>query len=199
MNSLELFNQFYTNEIEATYSSSLLDFFKVHLLKRLSKNAQILDIGSGSKSIFEEELDLSKDNITAVDFSPVAILKAQINSQIKYLEIDITTPESLGHSLFDLVFDSHCLNCITDRTKREFAFKNIYDSMKPSGIAAFEMMVNHSGESKALPGKYLVDSRELEQEILAHNFKIIYFVIVRNAFFENENTRCDLLRVITKK
>ena len=199
MNSLELFNQIYTNEEEPTFSSSLLDFFKTNLLIRLPSDAQILDLGSGSKSIFEEELGLSKKDITAVDFSSVAILKAQDKSSIKYLEIDITTPGSLGHELFDLIFDSHCLHCITDETLRKFALKNIFNSLKPTGIAAFEMMVSRSSESLDLQGKYVVEARELEQEILAHDFKIIYFVIVRNAVFESNNLRSDLLRVIIKK
>ena len=199
MNSLELFNQLYTNENEPTFSSSLLDFFKSDLLNRLPGDAQILDLGSGSRSLFEEELGLSKRFITAVDYSPVAISKAKNKSPIKYLEIDITVPECLGHMLFDLIFDSHCLHCITDKTKREFAFKNIYHALKPTGIAAFEMMVYRPGEVLGAFGKHVVDARELEVEILAHGFKIIYFVIVRNAFFENENIRSDLLRVIIKK
>ncbi len=199
LNSLALFNQLYTNELVTSYSSSLLDFFKTDVLKRLPSEAKILDIGSGSKSLFEEYLGLSKKNITAVDFSSVAILKANINSQIKYLEMDITVPNILGEGLYDLVFDSHCLQCITDRHEREYAFRNIYNSLRPSGIAAFEMMTIPLGRPVNFPGKYIVESRELEQEILAHGFKIKYFVIERNIFFENEDGKCDLVRTIIEK
>ena len=199
MTSLELFNQVYTNELEARYSNSLLDFFKTDVLKHLPIEAKILDIGSGSKSLFEEDLELSKKDITAIDFSSVAILKAQKSSQIQYLEIDITVPNILGEYLYDLVFDSHCLHCITDKHEREYAFKNIYNSLKPSGIAAFEMMIIPFENSINFPGKYIVEARELEQEILTYGFKIKYFLIVRNSFFEYKNSKCDLIRIIIGK
>ena len=168
-------------------------------MNRLPKEAQILDLGAGSKSLFEEELGLDKNLVTAVDFSSAAILKAQEKSPIKYLEMDITTPEIFGCELYDLIFDSHCLHCITDKDKRKSAFKNIFNSLKPKGLAAFEMMVFPSGESFVLPGKYVVDARELELEILAYGFKIKYFMIVTNSFFESESIRCDLVRIILGK
>lgn len=199
MNSLELFNQIYANEKERAYSISLLDFFKTEIKKRLPVRPFILDIGSGSKSLFEEELGLDKKFITAVDFSPVAILKAKGNSEINYLEKDITQPESLGHDRFDLIFDSHCLHCITEQEQRKIAFKNVFDSLKNEGIAALEMMVAPSGKLVTLPGKYVIDAFELEQEILAYGFKIIYFKIVRDLVFESDNSKCDLVRVIIRK
>lgn len=196
---MELFNQIYANEKERVYSISLLDFFKTEIKKRLPVKAQILDIGSGSKSLFEEELGLDKKNITAVDFSPVAISKAKGNSEINYLEKDVTQPESLGHERFDLVFDSHCLHCITDLDKRKIAFENIFNSLKGEGFAALEMMVATSEKLVTLPGKYVVDAFELEQEILAYGFKIIFFKIVRDLVFESDNSKCDLVRVIIRK
>lgn len=199
MNSLELFNQVYTNETERAYAISLLDFFKREIQKRLSHEAHILDLGSGSKSLFEEDLGLYRQHITAIDFSPVAILKAQGKSEIKYLEVDVTIPKSLGYELYDLVFDSHCIHCITDKAKREKAFNNIFNSLKADGIAAFEMMILSSSRAVAIPGKYVVDARELEQEILSYGFKIIYFMIVGDLSFENENRKCDLVRVIVRK
>lgn len=199
LNSLELFNQVYTNESERTYSVSLLSFFKTEIKKRLPKKAQILDIGSGSKSLFEEELGLDKTTITAVDFSPVAIKKAQGHSEINYLEMDITKPDCLESERYDLVFDSHCLHCITDRDERKNAFKNILKTLRPDGVGAFEMMVSPSGNPVTLLGKYVVAARDLEEEILAYGFKIIYFMIVRDLIFENENSRCDLVRVIIRK
>ena len=199
MNSLELFNQIYANEKERAYSISLLDFFKTEIKKRLPLRPHILDIGSGSKSLFEEELGLDKKNITAVDFSPVAILKAKGNSEINYLEKDVTQPESLEHECYDLIFDSHCLHCITDQDKRKIAFKNIFNSLKGEGFAALEMMVAPSGKPVTLPGKYVVDAFELEQEILAYGFKIIFFKIVRDLVFESDNSKCDLVRVIIRK
>lgn len=199
LNSLELFNQVYANESERSFALSLLNFFKTEIKKRLPPKAKILDIGSGSKSLFEEELGLDKSNITAVDFSSVAINKAQGHSEINYIEMDVTKAGCLESDSFDLVFDSHCLHCITDKGERQNAFKNIFNSLRPDGIVALEMMVNPSGKSVTLPGKYVVDARELEEEVLAYGFKIIYFMIVRDLVFENENSKCDLVRVICRK
>lgn len=199
LNSLELFNQVYTNESERTYSASLLSFFKTEIKKRLPEKAKILDLGSGSKSLFEEELGLDKTNITAVDFSSVAIKKAQGYSEISYLEMDITQPDCLESESYDLVFDSHCLHCITDKNERKIAFKNILSTLRPDGIGALEMIVSPSGKAVTLPGKYVIEARALEEEILAYGFKIIYFMIVRDLVFENEDARCDLVRVIIRK
>jgi SAM-dependent methyltransferase len=199
LNSLELFNQIYDREIDRGYSKSLLTFFETTVRTRLVENPLVLDIGAGSKSIFEDT-DLLKSNITAIDFSPVAIAKATVlPNEITYKEVDLGTLGVLENNRYDLVFDSHCLHCITDYSKRKAAFSNIYHSLKCDGIFSAEMMVAPVGKTIELSNKYVVDARTLEEEILSHGFKIVYFLIVRALVFGSDNGDCDLVRVILRK
>lgn len=174
-------------------------FYKTEISKRLLiSNPKILDLGCGTKSIFEDT-DLDHSNIEAIDFSPVAISAARVNSSINYKELDLALPDALSHSQYDLVFDSHCLHCITDRAQREISLNNIHQSLKPEGLFAAEMMVTSKNTKGSIPNKYVVETRDLELELTAHGFKIIYFMIVRDSVFENANGECDLLRVICRK
>lgn len=199
MNSLELFNKIYNEEVERAYSKSLLSFFESQVHPRLSENPCILDLGAGSKSLFEDT-DLLKSNITAVDFSPAAISKAILMPcEISYIELDLSIPGILEKDHYDLVFDSHCLHCITDESQRKEAFTNIYQALKPNGLFSAEMMVSPPGKTIKLPNKHVVDARALEEEILGYGFKIIYFLIVRDLVFGSENGDCDLVRVIGRK
>lgn len=199
MNSLELFNQIYAKETERGYSASLRDFFKSTVRSRLPNNhATILDLGCGSKSLFEDT-DLEKANITAIDFSPVAIAKASGKSGITYKEVDLSIQNALAKSQYDLIFDSHCLHCITDEAKRGVAFTNIYQALKSDGLFCAEMMVLPGGRKFSIPNKHVVEARVIEEEILSHGFKIIYFMIVRDLVFGNDNGDCDLVRVICRK
>lgn len=199
MNSLELFNQIYKNESARGYSESLLKFFESSVRSRLSEAPFILDLGCGSKSIFEDT-DIPESNITAIDFSLVAIAKAEVlPSEILYKEVDLSTPDILEKEHYDLIFDSHCLHCITDESQRRAAFMNIHKALKADGLFCAEMMVSPAGKSIKLANKYVVDARALEEEILGHGFKIIYFLIVRDLVFGSDNGDCDLIRVICRK
>lgn len=199
MNSLELFNKIYNTETERGYSKSLLKFFESQIYSRLAKDPVVLDLGAGSKSIFEDT-DLLKSNITAIDFSPVAIKNATLlPNEVTYKEIDLGTPGVLESEKYDLIFDSHCLHCITDESQRKAAFINIYQALKPDGLFSAEMMVSPAGKNINLPNKHVVDARVLEEEILSYGFKIIYFLIVRDLVFGSENGDCDLVRVICRK
>ena len=199
MNSLELFNKIYNTETERGYSKSLLKFFESQIYSRLAKDPVVLDLGAGSKSIFEDT-DLLKSNITAIDFSPVAIKNATLlPNEVTYKEIDLGTPGVLESEKYDLIFDSHCLHCITDESQRKAAFINIYQALKPDGLFSAEMMVSPAGKNINLPNKHVADARVLEEEILSYGFKIIYFLIVRDLVFGSDNGDCDLVRVICRK
>lgn len=199
MNSLELFNQIYTLETDRVYSKSLLSFFESTIRTRLPNGPRILDLGCGSKSIFED-IDFPGSNVTAIDFSPVAISKALIlPNGISYKEVDLSIPNVLEKSSYDLIFDSHCLHCITDEASRKSAFTNIYQSLKPDGLFTAEMMVLPPNKTVEMPNKHVVEARAIEEEILSYGFKINYFLIVRDLVFGCDNGDCDLVRVICRK
>lgn len=199
LNSLEKFNQFYSLEKDRTYESSLKDFFQAEVRSRLLEaSPNILDLGPGSKSLFE---DLEFTSVTAIDFSSVAIEKAglQAEVQVNYQLRDITKENSIEKESYDLIFDSHCLHCIEDESLRKIAFQNIYSGLKPNGIFCAEMMTSAGKNECIIPFKYVRSSLVLEEEILSYGFKINYFMIVRDLKFENANGKCDLLRVIGRK
>ena len=198
LNSLEKFNKFYTQEIERRYETSLVDFFQSQVRPRIEiKSPRILDLGAGSKSIFEDII--FEANVTAVDFSSVAIAKAQNESKLDYRLKDISLVNSIEEATYDVIFDSHCLHCITDKEARNNTFQNIYNGLKSGGIFCAEMMVSPANKEVSLPFKYIKSAMDLEKEILQSGFKIKYFMIVRDLKFENANGECDLLRVIGTK
>ncbi|MBY0415358.1 MAG: class I SAM-dependent methyltransferase [Bdellovibrionales bacterium] len=195
---LEKFNHIYENESAPRYELSLKSFFESEVQKRLKKPAEVLDLGSGSKSLFQD-IDLDNMRVEAVDFSPAAILRANDIDNLQYHLLDITEKNSLGNNRFDLIFDSHCLHCLTKPDDRNAAFKNIYEALKNGALFSAEMMVRTPGTQALTPSKYVPNARDLEEEILRHGFKIIYFMIVRDLNFIGENGDCDLLRVILRK
>lgn len=203
MNSKEFFERYYQkqNNDGVTYSKSLLTFFETIVYSKLEKVEHILDLGGGAYSLFEDIKNLEA-SVLSIDFSKSAISKAP-RSKITYKYSLVTDSKYFNFSKYDLVFDSHCLNCITLETERAKAFKNIYKSLNDSGLFASELMVQPIDRTVAMPFKMIKTSLELEQEILSHGFKIVYFMIVRDAAFMNEingeKISCDVLRVIAKK
>jgi SAM-dependent methyltransferase len=198
LNSLEKFNQHYKTFAKRDYEKSLNDFFTTQVQFRLPKDPVVLELGPGSKSVFEDS-DLNHKLITAVDFSPEAIDLNRGHSSINYQLRDITKNHAIEENTYDLIFDSHCLHCIERVEDRAMSFKNIYHGLKSDGLFCAEMMVQPLGSVINLPHKYIANSRNLEQELISYGFTIKYFMIVRELVFESGNGVCDLLRVICKK
>lgn len=199
MNSLEKFNEHYKNASGRVFESSLKSFFDSQVRFRMpSPKARVLDLGAGSMSLFEET-DLDLELITAIDFSSTAIEQAHGLSKINYEVADLTKPNVLLKQEYDLIFDSHCLHCIEESSDRKSAFNNILVALKPDGIFAAEMMVQPSGRNIIQPYKYIPNARDLEAELIEAGFKIIFFMIIQDLKFSNENGDCDLLRVISRK
>nr|BDT28686.1 class I SAM-dependent methyltransferase [Bacteriovorax sp. HI3] len=199
LSSLEEFNRYYSTGGNPPVTRSLLDFFRTCVKERMPEKARILELGSGTRSLFEE-VSLPRERVTAIDFSSVAIERAKaLGSPIEYKNLDITFPDALEGEKFDVIFDSHCLHCIDNRAARVSAFKNIHDALTEEGIFCAEMMVQPAHNSVSFPMKFIPTARELEEEILKHDFQIVYFMIGRGLSFENGNQECDLLRVIAKR
>lgn len=195
---MEQFNKFYSQNSEKYYESSLLDFYKTIVKSRVRKDPRVLDLGPGSKSIFED-LELDQSKITAIDFSQKAVELALNNSAIDYRIGDITKKEDFPNENFDLIFDSHCLHCITEFDNRKNAFMNIHERLSDGGLFASEMMVQKNRILVNMPFKHVPDAFDLEKEILDYGFKIEYFLIGRGLSFSNDHGECDVLRVVCRK
>lgn len=207
MNSQDFFNHFYKKSSEHSYSKSLLHFFEDFVRARLLENNendkmyQVLDLGAGSYSLFEDIQHLNS-KVLAIDFSKEAIQKAP-RSKITYNEMDIGSNSFLGANKYDLVFDSHCLNCIVDETSRSSAFKNIYHALNDNGFFASELMIQPEFNHVLIPYKMIQSTLEIEQVLISHGFKIKYFSISKESGFvsvvNGVEIKCDLLRVIVQK
>lgn len=202
MNSKDFFEQFFKINTKHSYSKSLLIFFEDIVRSRLATNQlSILDIGAGNYSLFEDVLRLNA-KITAIDFSKNAIACSP-QSSISYLEGDITDATFFSAANYDLIFDSHCLNCITTEEQRDLAFNNIYLALGNGGIFASEMMIQPIGAQVSMPFKIIKSAHELEQEIISHGFKIVYFMISRDSSFatiiDGVETKCDVLKIVALK
>lgn len=200
---MELFNQIYKNQLAPSFEKSLLAFFIDVVRSRVNYDhlTNILDLGCGTRSIFEE-IKLERTKITAIDFSSSAIKLARQHSQqkeiINYEVIDLEQ-DLLPSNTFDLIFDSHCLHCIEDLGSREKVWKSLYQSLKQGGLLAAEMMVQVIGNDVRFPHKHIPNARDLELEIINKGFKIIYFTIERSRQFANGQESCDLVRVLAQK
>ncbi len=200
MESKEFFNQFHKKSREFYFSKSLQDFYETNVVQRLPNPCDVLELGSGSYSIFEEEP--LEGSVTAIDFSHEAIKKAP-RSRISYKESNVVDSTYFTKDSYDLIFDSHCLNCITSPRDRQVAFQNIYFALKPEGIFATELMVQPIGQNVVMPFKMIKTANELEAEIISYGFKINYFMISKENSFgtlvNGVEVTCDVLRVIAKK
>lgn len=201
MDSKQIFNRYYQKYQEKYFSQSLLSFFEAHVRHRIPEFSTILDLGCGNYSIFEEVKDL-KAEIIAIDFSSEAIREAP-KSAIHYREKSLTDDSFFSEDKFNLIFDSHCMNCLVEESQRAKAFENIFNALKTDGLFASEFMVQPIDHRVEMPLKMIKTARELEEEILSHKFKIIYFTILRDSSFVNEingeKITCDVLRVIARK
>jgi hypothetical protein len=180
---------------------SLLDFFNTNVLScLLAKDVKVLEIGSGSSSLFEET-KLNKNLIEAMDI--IHASEVTSSSGIRYFKGDITKKNILKYNYYDLVFDSHCLHCLKSEKEQFQALQNILDSLLDGGVFASEIMVQPRHNMVFFPERLIRSAFDIEAMLRDCGFSIIYFVIMPDMkfYFEhNQNeTECDMLRVIAKK
>lgn len=165
------------------------------------KKLKILDIGAGHYSLFED-VENSDAEIIALDFSKNAIRNAP-QSKISYRCSNVIESTFFPEKRYDLIFDSHCLNCIITKEERILAFKNIYSALSSNGLFASEMMVQPTDKNISMDYKWIPLANEIEDELISYGFKIKYFMIESGLSFSHQTRDgelcCDLLKVIVEK
>lgn len=222
------YKQFFSTVDEVKVNSSLLDFNRTVISKYFNgkNNLNILEAGTGAKSVYEEEVGFNGLTI-AVDYSKNAIDYALINQDkenVEYVHGDILKV-NLPYK-FDLVLDSHLLHCMTSFEDREKYLQRVYNWLKPGGVFALECMVSHRemnfddqflfleddctllqqvGKS-ALPVRYIPDSLSLEELLKSYELKIEYFIVFSNLKVIPDchrsyplQTDPDLARIVCRK
>lgn len=205
LNARDYFENFFKLNKAPSYSKSLKDFFLEIVWPRLPRHSEnplhIIDLGPGNYSLFEDIPDLNA-NIAAIDFSVNAVASAP-QKNICYIEANVTDPINFKVNSSDLIFDSHCLNCITDEAERSQVFRNIYQALSLGSLFACELMVQPIGQNISMPFKKIKTAMELEQEIISHGFKIIYFMISKDSGFSSVvdglEVKCDVLKIVAQK
>lgn len=144
--------------------------------------------------------------VTLVDFSPSALAQAEGVFALEgytptLIEADVSFPDVSLPDKYDLIVDSHLLHCLTSDPARFSYLKLVQDHLTEKGIFVCESMVHRKkmyipdgfmfdqqntlwqmfGEWK--PVRRILDSLDLEQELISAGFHITYFVYYANFGF----------------
>ena len=143
--SKQFWNQFYRKRgkeiINWYFDITKLDIPEFSL-KNITKEEEVLIIGSGNSSILSYFASNNYDKITIFDFSSelINILKDKYkNTNFDFQEIDIIDTDNSNEDIFDVVIDKGCLDCILSDSKKpeeKFvnALNNILMSMVENGV-----------------------------------------------------------------
>jgi SAM-dependent methyltransferase len=165
----------------------------------------VAELGSGRGGLGLQLARLGAD-LTLVDFSPSALAQAEQlfaleGFQVHTIEADVSYPDVTLPRKYDLMVDSHLLHCLTDDPARLSYLKLIQDHLTDEGIFVCETMVHRKklyipdgfmfdqknvlwqmfGEWK--PVRRILDSLDLEQELISAGLHITYFVYYANFGF----------------
>lgn len=187
------------------YSKGLKSFFLEIKNLNLFPNQQlkILDIGCADYSMFEDIKDFEID-VDAIDSDVNKIILAPPNNIVHYAHENIINYNPIDDKKYNIIFDSHAIHCITDLEDRKKALENIYNLLSPEGLFMSEMMVVPSQKDLFyyFPKRVVLPAHFIETEILELNFKIKYFMVSPNLYFEDgygTGQKCELLRFVAQK
>lgn len=113
----------------------------------LDKQAPILDAGSGASTLIASLLEAGYENISALDFSPVALQKARAElgaakaARVRWLVEDVTHPSALlGLANLALWHDRAVFHFLTTEQQRRDYWTTLSGVLPPGGfviLAAF--------------------------------------------------------------
>jgi|GEM_PF-1117456 len=161
------------------------------------KGLKVLELGAGRGGLGLLLARLGAD-VTLVDFSPSALSQAEGVFALEGFKAttvlaDVSHPDIQLPHQYEVIVDSHLLHCLTENPGRSSYYKLIYDHLTDSGICVVESMVhrkklfipdgfmfdqNHvlwQMFGKWTPVRKIMDSLDLEQELVSAGFNISYF------------------------
>lgn len=162
------------------------------------QDLDVVEMGSGRGGLGLQLARLGA-KITLVDFSPTALEQGVALFSAEGLEVktevaDVTHPDVKLPEKYDMIVDSHLLHCVTADPDRASYYQLVLEHLKPQGIFVSETMVHRKKLfipdgfmfdptntlwqmfGKWTPVRRILDSLDLEQELNAAGFNIIYFV-----------------------
>lgn len=162
---------------------------------------RILEVGAGRGGVGLLLAGLGA-RVTLMDFSPSALKQAKAIFESEGYEVetvvgDVTFPDTEFSHKFDLIVDSHLLHCLTDSPQRTSYYRLVNDYLTERGVFVAETMAHRKklfvpeipdgfmfDEKNVLwqmlggswtPVRKILDSLDLEDELKAAHFEIIYF------------------------
>lgn len=175
---------------------------------------RVLELGAGRGGL---GLLLAREGakVTLVDFSSTALGQARALFEDEGLEVetitgDVTHPDLKINGEFDVIVDSHLLHCLIEDPDRASYYELVKQCLTREGIFVAETMVHR--KKLFIPdgfmfdqqhilwqmfGKWtavrrILDSLDLEQEILGAGLKISYFYYYGQYAFVPHKSFMDL-------
>jgi ubiquinone/menaquinone biosynthesis C-methylase UbiE len=156
-------------------------------------SGRLLELGCGAGNISIRLAQQGYD-VVGVDIAPTAIAWAQENAaaagvSAAFLVGDVLTLANLNDGSFDIVLDGHCFHCIIGPDRARF-LQSAHRVLKVGGVLTICTMCNpdnppphfdpqtrclvHNG----IATRYLGDSNEILQAVMAAGFRILAVEVV---------------------
>jgi SAM-dependent methyltransferase len=179
-------------------TETLWNFFLDYQAKnpRLKEHFSSIELGCGL-AYLSQLLCQHPGERSALDISELAIYFAKDFSQLegKTIDFDVMdlTKEQEFKKQYDLVIDSHLLHCITEKHDRINYLENTKNLMTKDAVFLIETMAYQNGlqfpigyyfddnmvlnkelENESLAIRKILESRDIEEELIQSGFKIHY-------------------------
>lgn len=124
---------------------------------------KVLELGSGRGGLGLQLAKLGAE-VTLVDFSKAALAQAEsifslAGHGVKTIHADVTHPDVLIDTKFDLIIDSHLLHCLTEDPDRSSFYGLVSDHLTNDGILVSETMVHR--KKLFVPDGFMFDERNV--------------------------------------
>lgn len=148
---------------------------------KLSKQAALLDVGSGATTLIPKLLQKGYQNLATIDISPVALEKARSRldqsdaARIKWLVADITDPDlPIETNSIDLWHDRAVLHFLTDSSQQERYAQALGRVIRPGGFAIISAFA--IGGATKCNGLEIVNYNEtMLSDLLGTKFDLLEF------------------------
>ena len=147
----------------------------------LTKEAKILDVGSGATTLIDNLIQQGYKNIIALDISAIALdkLKSRLSKEnsefIQWVVDDITNPQKLDFSLkVDLWHDRTVLHFLTDENRQAGYLSTLKKIVKKGGyviIAVFSL----EGAKKCSGLDVVNYDHKMISELLGNDFELLEY------------------------
>lgn len=147
---------------------------------RVPASGKLLELGCG-EGHYARRLAATGYQVTGVDISATAVQWAKEKTQrtdleIRYLELDLTTPALLLEESFDLIVDGHCLHCIIGVDRVTF-IGNVFQWLKQDGLFFVSTLCREKEgyqvvEYEGKPYRFVPSKQYLHRELEEAGFRI---------------------------